>query len=124
MIDRQGASADDAHVTPDAQQADCRGPSPRASTSNRDRLTEREPLAAPRPGDELCDNLAPAPIEADTFERSAQRHDREAELFDRLAADAFGYLYLGFLHAAEVHRAAARQDRELALAEGQRHQQG
>jgi hypothetical protein len=111
------------NVTPDAQHADCRGPSPRVSTSNREGLAEREPVAARHPGDALRDSLAPFSIEADTFERSAQGHDREAELFDRLAAEAFGYLYLGFLHAAEVHRAAARHDRASAVAQGRRHQQ-
>jgi hypothetical protein len=44
-------------------------------------------------------------------ERSARRHDREASLHERLAAETSGCLYFAFLHAAEAHRAAARQER-------------
>lgn len=39
---------------------------------------------------------------------------------DLQAADTRGWLYMGFLHAAEAHRAAARQIRTSASTEFQR----
>jgi hypothetical protein len=68
------------------------------------------------PGEALSESLAHTQAEVDRFERSAHRHDHEASLHDRLAATASGWLYFGFLHAAEAHRAAARRDRALAAA--------
>ena len=44
---------------------------------------------------------------------AADTHDREALLHDELAAATNGWLHIGFLHAAEAHRAAARQERAL-----------
>jgi hypothetical protein len=39
--------------------------------------------------------------------QAADEHDREAQRYEKLAADTRGCLYMGFLHAAEAHRAAA-----------------
>jgi hypothetical protein len=43
--------------------------------------------------------------------QAADEHDREAQRYEKLAADTCGWLYMGFLHAAEAHRAAARRIR-------------
>jgi hypothetical protein len=83
--------------------------------SNRFVLVQHQPIRE-------C--LAPTPVEADEFERSARVHDREASLHDRLAAETGSYLYLAFLHAAEVHRAAARRYRALAAGVGPGQQAG
>lgn len=45
----------------------------------------------------------------------ADERDLEARSHDTLAAETSGCLHFGFLHAAEVHRAASRLERELAL---------
>jgi len=60
-------------------------------------------------------------LPADTLEleRSARRHDQEARVYDQWAAETRGPLHLGFLHAAEAHRAAARQDRAMGAAQMQ-----
>ena len=50
----------------------------------------------------------------DEIERSADAHEHEARLHDRLAAQTPGCLYFAFLHAAEAHRIAARRARSLA----------
>jgi hypothetical protein len=99
VIDRQGRPADHASAPSDALTGD--------------ELTT---------GDAPSENLAPA--QADRFERSAHSHDHEASLHDRLAAAASGWLYFGFLHAAEAHRTAARRDRALAAAERRRQPTG
>jgi hypothetical protein len=52
------------------------------------------------------------------FQRSARRHDCEASLLDRFAAETGGCLHFAFLHAAEAYRAAAQQDRALAAGVG------
>ena len=52
--------------------------------------------------------------------RAADEHDRVAQRYEKLAADTRGWLYMGFLHAAEAHRAAARQIRTSASTEFQR----
>ena len=94
MIDPHGPPADDAGAPSDAL------PGNRVAT-----------------GETPSESPASARAEADLFERSAHRHDHEASLYDRLAAGASGWLYFGFLHAAEAHRAAARRDRASAAAE-------
>lgn len=102
MIDREGPPADDALATFDSQRnAPLRGPV-QSLTSNGLVVAEH--------------SLNVDPVGADQFERSAHRHDHEAILHDRLAAETYGCLYFGFLHAAEAHRAAARQDRASAAA--------
>jgi hypothetical protein len=94
VIDREGPPADDALATFDSQRNDPLWGPEQSLTSN---------------GLVVAENSLST--EADQFEWSAHRHDREAVLHDRLAAETCGCLYFGFLHAAEVHRAAARQDR-------------
>lgn len=63
-----------------------------------------------------CDRDLGARADTLEFERSAHRHDQEARLYDQLAAETCGPLHLGFLHAAEAHRVAARQDRAMGAA--------
>jgi hypothetical protein len=116
VIDRQGAPADDASAASDAQQGDGLG---RA-------LGELEPVGAVSADDETVgghrtgsayrESTTPAPANADELERCADGHDREARLHDRWAAEASGYLYVAFLHAAETHRAVAREARVAAAA--------
>jgi hypothetical protein len=84
-------------------------------------MTNRFVLVQHQP---IRERLAPTPAEADEFERSAREHDRQASFHDRLAAETGGYLYFAFLHAAEVHRAAARRDRALAAGVGPGQQVG
>ena len=102
MIDRWGP-LDDGHATSDAQLDD---------NSARTRQGSEQVRV-------VSDDL-PARAEAHEPERSARRHDHEACLHDRLAAETQGWLYFAFLHAAEAHRAAARRERGALASVAQR----
>jgi hypothetical protein len=115
VIDREGPPADEALATFDPQRNDSlRGPV-QGLTSNGIVVAENS-LGVDPVGTAVRMSPAPETTEADQFERSAHKHDCEAILHDQLASETCGCLYFGFLHAAEAHRAAARQDRASAAA--------
>jgi hypothetical protein len=105
VVDPQGLSAENASATSDAQPRDDLGRALRGLTPLRGASVDDEPVGAR--ADACRDTVATAPEAGEELKRSADRHEREARLHDRLAAEASGYLRLGFLHAAEAHRAAA-----------------
>ena len=115
MIDREGPPADEALATFDSQRNVALRGQVQGLTSNGVVVAENS-LSVDPVGAAVHMSPAPDPAEADQFERSAHNHDCEAILHDRLASETCGCLYFGFLHAAEAHRAAARQDRESAAA--------
>jgi hypothetical protein len=116
VIDRQGLPADDASTASDAQQGNGLGLALRELKPVRAVSAADEPVGGHRTDYTGRENITSAPAEAEALGWSADRHDREARFHDRLAAEASGHLYFAFLHAAEAHRAAAREARAAAAA--------